>query len=292
MATTIEPISGFEANLKRKGRKRSTIDVYHWPLSLFAKWAGSRDVNEFTPLDMERYFDHFEVAYAARHPGKEPATNTRRKHFQALSLFFEWATRFDHCTKSPMRQMDAPPVFRKANDWLRPDEDARLLESCISKDEYLAVFLLRFTGLRASEAVALRWSDIECADGRLWVVVRESKTARGRRRVPVPSELRPFLTRDLLPLNQPDNYVFVTRTGKPWHRNQLYATVRRVGKRAGLDVSPHRLRRTLGSAAFNAGADLSTISRILGHSSTQITEQGYAELTPAKVADDFLQAVG
>jgi integrase/recombinase XerD len=68
--------------------------------------------------------------------------------------------------------------------------------------------------------------------------------------------------------------------------------VRRVGERAGLRVYPHRLRKTLGSAAFNAGADLSTISRILGHSSTQITEQAYAELLPETVASDFLRAVG
>jgi integrase/recombinase XerD len=56
--------------------------------------------------------------------------------------------------------------------------------------------------------------------------------------------------------------------------------------------TPHRLRKTLGSAAFNAGADLSTISRILGHSSTTITEQAYAELTTDTIARDFLPAVG
>jgi integrase/recombinase XerD len=291
MATTIQLIPSFEANLKRKGRKKSTIDLYHWPLSLFAEWAGERDVDEFQPLDMERYFDHFEVVYAERNPGKEPATNTRRKHFQALSLFFEWAIRYDHIAKSPMRQMDAPPVFRKANDWLRPDEDKALLDACLTPDEFLAVFLLRFTGLRASEAVALRWSDVEWGDGRLWVVVRESKTARGRRRVPVPGELRPFLMRSG-PVNQVDAPIFMTRTGKAWHRNQLYSTVKRVGDRAGLHVYPHRLRKTLGSSVFNAGADLSTISRILGHSSTQITEQAYAELTTTKIADDFLRAMG
>lgn len=109
--------------------------------------------------------------------------------------------------------------------------------------------------------------------------------------MPVPSELRPFLIRQG-PLNQTGAPIFMTRTGKPWRRNQLYSTVRRVGERAGLRVYPHRLRKTLGSAAFNAGADLSTISRILGHSSTQITEQAYAELLPETVASDFLRAVG
>ena len=190
-----------------------------------------------------------------------------------------------------MRRIDPPPVFRKTNDWLRPDEDAKLLDSCKTKDEYLAVYLLRFTGLRASEAIALCWSDVEWSGGQLWVSVRKSKTARGIRRIPVPRELAPMLTRPL-PLNQEDAPIFLTRNGKAWHRNQLYATVKRVGKRAGLDVYPHRLRKTLGSSAFNAGADLSTISRILGHSSTTITEQAYAELTTDTIARDFLKAVG
>lgn len=43
MATTIELIPAFEANIKRKGRKQSTIDQYHWPLTLFTEWAGERD---------------------------------------------------------------------------------------------------------------------------------------------------------------------------------------------------------------------------------------------------------
>jgi integrase/recombinase XerD len=65
-----------------------------------------------------------------------------------------------------------------------------------------------------------------------------------------------------------------------------------VGERAGVDLYPHRPRKTFGSAAFNAGADLSRISRILGHSSTTITEQAYAELTSEAIARDFLAAVG
>ncbi len=182
-----------------------------------------------------------------------------------------------------MRQIDPPPVFRKSNDWLRPADDVKVLDACLTRDEYLAIYLLRFTGLRASEAVNLRWSNIE------WHT--KSKTARGIRRVPVPRELAPLLARPGV-LNQEDAYIFQTRTGKPWHRNQLYAVVRRVGERAGVDLYPHRLRKTLGSAAFNGGADLSTISRILGHSSTTITEQAYAELATEAIARDFLAAVG
>ena len=295
MSTAIELIPAFEGHQRRRGRTESTIELYHRPLAAFAEWAGDRDLDSLTPRDMEMYFDHYEAVFVERN-GKPPAQNTRRKADQAIRNFFKWAERYDYVTKTPMRQIDPPPVFRKSNDWLRPEDDAKVLDACMTREEYLAVYLLRFTGLRASEAVNLRWSDVEWANGQLWVSVTKSKTARGIRRVPVPRELAPILVQPGLAkhgmLNEPDGWVFQTRTGKPWHRNQLYSVVKRVGQRAGVDLYPHRLRKTLGSAAFNAGADLTTISRILGHSSTQITEQAYAELTTAKVADDFLKAVG
>jgi integrase/recombinase XerD len=271
-------------------RAASTIDLYRRPLMHFAEWAGDRDMKSFEPRDMEMYFDHYEADFFERN-GKAPAANTRRKTYQALQNFFQWASRFDYIDKSPMRQIDAPPVFRKQNDWLRPEHDKKVLDSCITRDEYLAVFVLRFTGLRASEAVNLRWSDIEWQNGQLWISVKKSKTARGIRRVPVARELAPLLVRPG-PLNLEDDWIFRTRNGKPWHRNQLGTVVRRVGKRAGVNLYPHRLRKTLGSAALNNGANLSTVSRVLGHASTTTTEQSYAELTHESVARDFLAAVG
>jgi integrase/recombinase XerD len=282
MNTAKALIPAFEGNQRRRGRTESTIELYHRPLMHFAEWAGDRD--------MEMYFDHYEADFFARN-GRPPAANTRRKVDQAIRNFFKWAERYDYVTKTPMRQIDPPPVFRKTNDWLRPDDDQKVLDACMTRSEYLAVHLPRFTGVRATEAVNLRWSDIEWHNGQLWVSIRKSKTPRGIRRIPVPRELAPLLVRPGF-LNQEDAYIFQTRTGKHWHRNQLYATVRRVGKRADVHLYPHRLRKTLGSAAFNSGAHLSTISRILGHSSTTITEQAYAELTHESVARDFLAAVG
>jgi site-specific recombinase XerD len=148
MATAIELIPSFEAFLNRRGRRQSTIDLYHYPLALFAEWAGDRDLEEITPRDMDLYFDHYEVNFRARN-GKPPAANTLRKADQAIRNFFKWAERFDYVTKTPMRQIDLPPVLRKSNDWLRPEDDSKVLDACMTRSEYLAVYLLRFTGLRA-----------------------------------------------------------------------------------------------------------------------------------------------
>jgi integrase/recombinase XerD len=289
MNTAIALLPSFEAYSKRIGRKDSTIGLYRDNLKSFSEWAGDRPVNEFEPLDMEKFFDQWVADFIERN-GSDPAANTLRKLWQSLNLFFKWATDYDYCDKNPMRRMEPPKVERRANDWLRPDEDALVLGACQTYNERLAVYVLRFAGLRSSEAVNLRWSDITFEGGQIWLHVRESKTARGRRTIPVAAELRPLLTRPL-PLNQADNWVFATKTGKPWHRNQLRTTVARVGDRVGIRLYPHRLRKTLGSSIFNNGAELSSVSRILGHANTQITEQAYAELTPEKVAQDFLKAV-
>lgn len=192
MNTAKTLVAAFEGRMRRMGRAESTIELYHRPLMHFADWAGARDIDSLTPRDMEIYLDHYEADFLARN-GRVPKANTRRKAYQALRNFFKWADDFDHVTKTPMRQVEAPPVERKTNDWLRPEEDKRVLDACITRPEYLAVYLLRFTGLRASEAVNLRWSNLEWHNGHLWVSVTKSKTARGIRRVPVPRELAPLL---------------------------------------------------------------------------------------------------
>jgi integrase len=158
------------------------------------------------------------------------------------------------------------------------------------------------------------------------IYVRASKTPRGKRAVPVTSELRPRITRwlevldarSLLDLNGP---FFPTRTGKPWSPQYAEKIVRRVAHRAGVrvvectcastrktrhergcprtrsgerlsDVTPHTLRRTFGSYLLSRGARVEVVSALLGHSSTQITERAYAELQAQTIRKEMLAALG
>jgi integrase len=118
---------------------------------------GDRPVNEIEPRDMEMFLDWYEVDFCDRH-GRSPANNTRGNIITALCVFFDWATKYDHIEKSPTRRLrdQAPKREYKLHEWLRPDEDEKLLSACRTPVEFLDVFLLRFTGLRPSEAVALR----------------------------------------------------------------------------------------------------------------------------------------
>lgn len=55
-------------------------------------------------------------------------------------------------------------------------------------------------------------------------------------------------------------------------------------------VSPHTLRRTFGSDLINRGLRLEAVSKLLGHSSTTITERAYAQLLAPTIRRELLKA--
>jgi integrase len=53
-------------------------------------------------------------------------------------------------------------------------------------------------------------------------------------------------------------------------------------------ITPHTLRRTFGSYLLNKGLRLEVVSKLLGHSSTVVTERAYAELLGTTIRDELL----
>jgi integrase len=68
-------------------------------------------------------------------------------------------------------------------DWLREEEDQALLRAEMNRQERIVIFLLRWSGLRVSEACSLLWDDVDFTTGR--IRVRESKSDAGLRQIPL-----------------------------------------------------------------------------------------------------------
>jgi integrase len=211
-----------------------------------------------------------------------------------------------------MRQIVAPPAEQRVNDWLRPAEDNALLTVDSNPQERIVVWLLRWTGLRVGEATQLLVSDIDLTPGREGIVVRESKTAAGRRTIAIVPELVPRLEAwlkelELTGLTRPGLPLLATKHGTPMKSTYAWRLVKRAAFRAGVRVvpctcrsarstlhaagcprtktgenlsavTPHTLRRTFGSYLLNRGLRLEVVSKLLGHASTTVTERAYAEL--------------
>jgi site-specific recombinase XerD len=153
---------------------------------------------------------------------------------------------------------------------LAPEEVNRLFDAAAHDRDRTLLRTAYALGLRVSELVALRLEDIDAARG--LVVVRQGKGAKDRL---VP--LSPRLLEEL-------RAYWRSRRPRPWlfpggrHGHHLSVAgvqrvVRRAAQRAGLGkaISPHTLRHSYATHLLEAGCDLLTIQRLLGHRDLKTT---------------------
>ena len=168
-----------------------------------------------------------------------------------------------------LTETELAALVRHASDYYRP-----------------VVTLLAFSGLRASEALGLRWQDIDFVESELHVRFQLSratpdhparlvatKTHASERVVPLWPIVEEMLVK-LLDSEQrrgrgrDDDFVFCTHRGTPLaHRNVARRGVQVAGTAAGLGhVTPHDLRRSICSLAARRGVDPAAAAELTGHS--------------------------
>ncbi len=327
----LELCNAFDSYFARQGRSPQTRLKYRQVLIAFEGWLGSRSPGELRADDLDLYLQSWQQSFVQRH-GRSPSRATYRAQIAALRAFFAWLERFDLLRdakgspmSNPMRRIVAPSVEQRANDWLRPAEDAALLAVDCDPQELIVVWLLRWTGLRIGEATQLLVSDIDLTPGRECIVVRESKTAVGRRTIAIVPELLPRLKAwleylEVTGLVGPGVPFLSTKNGTAMKSTFAWRLVKRVSFRAGVRVvpcacdtgrstlhtagcprtksgqnlsavTPHTLRRTFGSHLLNRGLRLEVVSKLLGHASTTVTERAYAELLDETARRELFQAL-
>jgi integrase/recombinase XerD len=198
----------------------------------------------------------------------------------------------------------APGVFRVARlKEGRPlprflsEEEYRRLEALVlsktaagTRDDCLDrawFYLLAYGGLRLSELCDLRLGDVDLEGLRL--AVREGKGKRDRiipLSVTTVAILHDYLT--MRGTAQTDHMlIFRQQDIKP---DLVQGRLRRYGEAVGVEVSPHRLRHTLATRLVNAGMEIVSIQRLLGHEKLNTT-MIYACVHDTTVERDFRQAM-
>jgi integrase len=300
VADVSDAVNAYLGWLKRRDAAPATLKKYNPYLETFADWAGHRHPADISSWEIDGLFLAEWEARFERRRGRAPSRHSKRGMIGALSSFYGWLHKFSLLVDeegkqvtNPMLAIDAPRVPPKQElDWLTPEQDELLLECQMSPGETILVWFLRFTGLRLAEALSLRISDVDLMSG--LVHVQQSKTARGIRSIPICDELRLQINRWLDHLRKkglydPNGPFFATRNRTAMKPQQAEKWIRRVGDRAGIpNLTPHRLRRTLGSRLYQDGLPLDRVSMVLGHADTRTTELYYARLRHDQARNDML----
>jgi site-specific recombinase XerD len=152
------------------------------------------------------------------------------------------------------------------------DRLIREVERSGNRRDLAVLQTLRHTGIRVGELTALRLADVEISERKGQLVVRFGKGSKYRV-VPLNADARKALS-DYLAVRpkSTSDALFLGRRSEGLSPRAVEKTVLKYAQHAGLeDVSPHTLRHTFGKQALDAGVDLVTVSRLMGHERLETT---------------------
>ncbi len=298
-------VRAYEGSLRRRGYAASSRDRNGHYLRDFAQWAGERDPGQITASQIELGFiaewcDQFE-----RRNGRAPKPRTVRNMIGQLRVLYAFADKFDllvdadgRPARNPMTKIDPPRVKRQIKAWLTPDEYDRLLAAAATEDERFLIAWLGMSAMRISEAGSVPWRDVDMASHPGSILIRESKTDEGVRRITMTSELRVHLQQHLVRqrergLADPDCPVLCTRNRNGIKEQQANRTLKRVAKRARITktISCHALRRSWAMHAVTL-MSIESVAAHLGHADSSTTAAHYARVQHAQVEADVMRAFG
>ena len=252
---TAELTDAFEKALREQERAGATVEKYMRDLRAFGAYVGDGEVNKQVVLD---YKAHLQERYA---------TASVNSVLSSLGAFFAFCERRDLCVKRIKQQKN---VFAAREKELTRAEYERLLSAALDKGNrrlYLLMQTVCACGIRVSEvqfitaeAVRRGYADIACKGK--------------RRRVYLPGELCRQLRGYMREKGITAGAVFVTRSGKPLDRSNIWSDMKKLCQAARVSaekVFPHNLRHLFARTYYSIHKDIVRLADILGHSNIDTT---------------------
>jgi integrase/recombinase XerD len=215
---------------------------------------------------------------------------TRNVHRTALRSYFRFARERGYRKVDPIAGIER---MREPHYLPRPltVEQAKRLRAAaatLSLRHRVIVDLALFAGPRRSEIASLRWSDVDLVGQRIRFFGKGKEGV-----IPLHDVLAAELQLWRLTIPSED-WVFPSSTGQRGRHlsgESIWATIKEVGRRAGVSVQPHQLRHTFATELLEHGSDIRHVQELLRHaslSSTQIyTKVAVKSLEPDIARLDF-----
>ncbi len=285
---------------------------------------GKIPLSQLKPAHIQKYYSDKLASGRADGTGGLSA-RTIRHHHVTLHGALQSAVKQGLIIRNPCDAVTPPHYQRPEMKFLNEDGIHTVLEAAKTTEYYALYYLALFTGMRRSEILALRWSDIDLdlcelsvnrtlhhlRDGS--IIFRQPKTVRSRRMIALtPStalalkELKEkqLAQRLLEGKNSPDDnpdktfpndrLVFCQPDGKPLLPDTITRAWIRLTRRLGMNVRLHDCRHTHASLMLKQGVHPAIVQQRLGHASITTTIDTYSHILPglqqaaAKAFDELL----
>jgi integrase/recombinase XerD len=213
---------------------------------------------------------------------KEVNARSQARIISGLKSFFNYLIFEEYRKDDPLQLIDTPKTGRKLPDTLSVTEIDALIEAIdLSTNEgernRAMLETLYGCGLRVSELVALKISDLFFEDGFIKITGKGNK----QRFVPISELTQKYINiykdhvRPNLNIQKGfDDTLFLNRRGRQLTRAMIFTIIKNLALSIGLHktISPHTLRHSFATHLLENGADLRAIQLMLGHESITTTE--------------------
>lgn len=261
-----------------RGLAKNSIESYERDLAKLKNWS---DGESLEILELNRQNLRGFIADLSRENLSATSVN---RIISAVRGFYKFLMIDGHLKKNPSEDLDAPQKGFYLPNFLNQAEIEQLLSAPdvsgeIGLRDRAILELMYACGLRVSEAVDLKISDVEIDSGILTCKGKGSKT----RKIPIGTSaiewLKSYLVLRRRKENIEINNLFVSGSGKPLTRQIIAGFVRQYAEKCGLhDVSPHTLRHSFATHLIQNRADIRSVQQMLGHADISTT-QIYTHIT-------------
>lgn len=254
-----QTVTRFKEQLELQRYAYSTIKSYGNCLAKFLKAFERYDLSQVNEKNIENYLIHLikeeKISYSYQ-----------RQLLGAIGKFYEltFQKKLNLASLYPKRKRQNLPKY------LTREEVKRLLENVHNLKHLCIIQLLYGAGLRVSEVLDLKLTDIESKN--MLIHVRNSKGNKDR--VVVLSEklledLRKYFMR-----YKPKDHLFEGQNAPRYSAKSIQNLVKAAASRAGIKkrVTPHMLRHSFATHLIEKGMDIRYVQEMLGHQSIKTTQ--------------------
>lgn len=288
--TIVDAIEGFLIDLRAKRRSPATLRHYEHKLRIWARWLGEEQsvtsIEKITIAHLRAFILYMEQVPATRHNPERIEREGDRKvtdrtvysYAQVIKTFCGWLVKEELLDRDPSLRLAKPKAGKKViasftREHLQAMFAARDLSSHLGFRDYTLMLTLIDTGMRNSEIC-----DLEVDGVRTDHVLVRGKGDKEREIGITPTTAKylwKYLKVHRYPARPEETHVFLGRRGMAMTPSGIDQALYRIRDEIGLyDVrlSAHTFRHSFARIWLEHGGELYSLSRLLGHSSVQVTE--------------------
>lgn len=208
--------------------------------------------------------------------------STQSRLISGIKHFFKFLIIENYIEKNPAELLETPRITRKLPTFLSVEEIDLMLSlidrSSFEGERNIAMLETMYScGLRVSELIQLKISDIHERDGFISIIGKGDKQRLvpiGKTALSLINNYKNHYRNQILIKNNFDDYVFLSKRGTPITRQMVFYVIKDLAERAGIkkNLSPHTFRHSFATHLIEGGADLRAIQEMLGHESITTTE--------------------